>query len=465
MAVTSIWAVKGRIDKVIGYVENPEKTKKRPELSAEALAVRRAVGDVIGYAENADKTEQMMFVTGINCDKDHAVEDFILTKKRWHKEGGRLAYHGYQSFKEGDGEITAEIAHAIGVKLASEIWGDRFEVVVATHLNTGHYHNHFVINSVSWRDGLKYVRTKADYRLVQDVSDRLCREAGLHVIDKPSNARGKTYDEWLAEREGRPTIRGMIREDIDYAIKMSYSEKSFAKIMKEMGYKFKFFCEDGVTELKHPGIKPPEAKTYFRFDSLGKKYTYDSIRRRIFESNMVPGMAPLEEGRTYKTWTPPERDVPGLPRIYRRYCVRLYTYIARPRKREYIPMALREDIVKLDQYIEQLDFLYSNKVNDASDLTSMMNSYQMQLNSLLEKRRRLYVHKKWAVENKNAYLVNNDKSEIQDTSRQIRELRKKIKLCDAVFVSSDRVLKLVDAPDRNPEIPETKILKKGGRVR
>ena len=74
LAVTSIWAVNNRIDKVIDYVNNPEKTVERPELSKEALAVRRALGDVIDYAENGDKTEKMMYVTGINCDKDHAVE-------------------------------------------------------------------------------------------------------------------------------------------------------------------------------------------------------------------------------------------------------------------------------------------------------------------------------------------------------------------------------------------------------
>ena len=127
----------------------------------------------------------MMYVTGINCTPETALEEFMNTKRYWGKTDGRLAYHGYQSFKEGEGEITAEMAHEIGVKLAQELWGDRFEVIVATHLNTGHYHNHLIVNSVSFMDGLKYRRTKADYRLMRIVNDRLCKEYNLHVIEDP----------------------------------------------------------------------------------------------------------------------------------------------------------------------------------------------------------------------------------------------------------------------------------------
>ena len=85
------------------------------------------------------------------------------------------------------------------MNLARELWGDRFEVVVATHLNTGHYHNHFLINSVSFVDGIKFRRTKADYRQMMSVSDRLCREAKLHVIESLSITRKRSYDEWMAE--------------------------------------------------------------------------------------------------------------------------------------------------------------------------------------------------------------------------------------------------------------------------
>ena len=124
MAVTSIWAVKVRVDSTITYIVNPEKTTQRPELAPEALSARRAVGDVINYAGNADKTEQMMYVTGINCDPESAVEDFMETKRYWRKTGGRLAYHGYQSFLEGDGKISAEMA-----KIHAETEFEKYRIV------------------------------------------------------------------------------------------------------------------------------------------------------------------------------------------------------------------------------------------------------------------------------------------------------------------------------------------------
>ena len=93
-------------------------------------------------------------------------------KKIKGKEGAILAFHGYQSFKAG--EVTPEIAHEIGVRLAEEMWGDRFQVVVSTHLNTENIHNHFVLNSVSFKDGLKYYSNLANTALLRRTSDELC---------------------------------------------------------------------------------------------------------------------------------------------------------------------------------------------------------------------------------------------------------------------------------------------------
>ena len=135
MAVTKIWDIKGRVDQVIGYVMNPQKTKAE-------MPSFHALEDVINYASDESKTEQMQYVTGINCEPQNAVAEFRLTKQHWDKCGGIVAFHAYQSFKPG--EVDPETAHKIGVALARELWGDRFEVVVATHLNTDHCHNHLV---------------------------------------------------------------------------------------------------------------------------------------------------------------------------------------------------------------------------------------------------------------------------------------------------------------------------------
>ena len=146
MATTSLWKIQNRIDKVINYTTNSEKTENKE--------MYKALHNTIEYATADYKTEKQYYVTGINCSTTDSVQDMLQTKKYYEKEKGIVAYHGFQSFVEG--EVTAKQAHEIGVSLAEELWGDKYEVLVSTHLNTNHFHNHFVVNSVSFVDGKKY---------------------------------------------------------------------------------------------------------------------------------------------------------------------------------------------------------------------------------------------------------------------------------------------------------------------
>ena len=142
MATTGIWKISERLDNVIKYTTDVEKTVNGAYSNNNYYNLH----NVIEYAEADYKTEKQFYVSGLNCSPETALEEMIITKKQFNKTNGILGFHAFQSFKEG--EVTPEQAHAIGVKLAEEMWGDRFEVVVSTHLNTNHYHNHFVINSV-----------------------------------------------------------------------------------------------------------------------------------------------------------------------------------------------------------------------------------------------------------------------------------------------------------------------------
>lgn len=274
MAVTSIWPIKGRVDKVINYARNPDKTTEQQHGQLSDL---HTIDGVVEYAADDMKTEERAYVSCLNCREDTAAEQFMETKRFWDKCDGRLCYHGYQSFKAD--EVDAETAHSIGVKLAEEMWGDRFEVVIATHCNTGHYHNHFVVNSVSCVDGYKFINSPADYRRMREISDRLCREAKLHVIDNPSG-KGKNYAEWEAEKNGKPTRRGTIRADIDRAIAASTTEQQFIRVLQEMGYKLNTRTSKGEP-LKYPSLSPPGAKGAFRFHKLGAGYALDEIKDRI----------------------------------------------------------------------------------------------------------------------------------------------------------------------------------------
>ena len=133
MATTKIWAIKDSLSRVVDYASNPEKTTFAD------------LKQVLLYAENKDKTvdenEKTMYVTGVNCNRETAFEEMSYIQKKYDKQDGNVAYHAYQSFKTG--EVSPEQAHKIGVELAQKMWGEH-QVIVATHFNTGTYHNHFV---------------------------------------------------------------------------------------------------------------------------------------------------------------------------------------------------------------------------------------------------------------------------------------------------------------------------------
>ena len=158
----------------------------------------------------------------------------MIAKHQWKDESKIVCYHGFQSFKHG--EVTPEVAHEVGVKLAERMWGDRFQVIVATHLNTECLHNHFVVNSVSFADGKHYHDNKKNLRLFRRHSDELCREYALSVIEHPSG-RKKPYALYQAEKQGRPTRDNVARQAVDEAVSKSFTLKDFDRELASMGYR------------------------------------------------------------------------------------------------------------------------------------------------------------------------------------------------------------------------------------
>ena len=147
MATTSLWHIKGRLTDVIDYIENPDKTRAESD-------ELRDLFSVIDYVKRSDATSEGEYVTAINCMRETAFEQMIMTKKQFGKTEGYIAWHGYQSFRPG--EVSPDECHQIGIEYAKEMWGDRFQIIVTTHLDKDHLHNHFCFNSVSYRDGKKY---------------------------------------------------------------------------------------------------------------------------------------------------------------------------------------------------------------------------------------------------------------------------------------------------------------------
>ena len=139
MAVTKVFAIRARFEKTVQYAANEQKT---------------SLDGMINYAVNPDKTEQRLFESCLNCSSvENASRDMERTKRRYNKTGGVQGYHIIQSFKPG--ELTPEQTHTIGVEFAKRMFGERFEMVIGTHLDKHHLHNHIAVNSVSFLDGKK----------------------------------------------------------------------------------------------------------------------------------------------------------------------------------------------------------------------------------------------------------------------------------------------------------------------
>jgi len=369
MAYTSVIPVR-RLDRAVKYVMNKEKTT--------AVSLQ----DALDYAANRDKTEQSCFESSYACTLETAFSDMRQTKEHWHKSGGVQGYHLVQSFAAG--EVTPELAHRIAKELADRVLGGRYEYVIGTHLNTGHIHSHIVWNSVSCVDGKKYRSNYKSYVTeIRAVSDELCRKYKLSVIDtENSNHVAKPYVEWLAEKNGQPTWRTAIRQDVDEAIQQSLTWRQFLSAMERKGYEVRM-------GRKYPVLRPPGKERFVRFKTLGKRYTPEAIRTRILYPQSyhpyVENPRTIKHGRLH-SGKKPRRKLTGLRALYYRY---LYELGALPRKPSRPSYAVRQDAYKLDQRIRQMEFLSKNNIDTLTQLETHRQALQTEIRQLLTKCKQL----------------------------------------------------------------------------
>ena len=221
MAYDKIIPIRRRLDHCLAYAANEHKT----DLAA-----------ALHYIGNERKTAPPhadSLQTGINCTVETAYAEMQATKRRWDKCGGILGYHIIHSYAPG--EVTPQEAHAAGVEFACRLLGERYEAVVATHLDREHLHCHIVFNSVSLVDGSKYRSDfKSYFGTLRGTSNAVSRERGLSVIEPEHE--GRHYAEWDAEKHSRPTVRGMVRADVDAALLRSRSFPDFLTRLRAQGY-------------------------------------------------------------------------------------------------------------------------------------------------------------------------------------------------------------------------------------
>ena len=421
MATTGIWKITERLDNVINYTTNVEKTING-EYTKEPYC---NLHNVIEYVEADYKTEKQFYVSGINCEKDTALEEMTITKKHFNKTDGILGFHAFQSFAEG--EVTPELAHQIGVKLAEEMWGDRFEVVVSTHLNTNHIHNHFVINSVSFVDGKRYYDKRETYAELRRLSDSLCKEYGLSVLKEKACRNSKinfaNYQKEYVEKNNYYTIA---KQDLDRAIEQAYDIKDFEKLMKAMDYEV-IYRANKISIRRYPYKKNIRIERYF-----GSEYSIDRINERI-ETTHAPRIPFIEvfgnakyviDKSNYK-----KPKYVGIYGLYLHYCYLLKVF---PNKypRQKLSPQIRADIRKMDKISEEAKLLVSNNLKTNEQFFSFKTEKENKLNDLTDKRSKLwYRHKKSKNKEEKEILS----KQIDEINKELEPIRKEVVLCEDIL--------------------------------
>lgn len=386
MATTKIWPVKGRLDHLINYVVNPK------------------------------KTEQQLYATGINCTPGSAIAEMNAAKQIYGKAGGIVAFHGYQSFASG--EVTPETAHEVGSRLARELWGDRFQIVVTTHLDKGHIHNHIAINSVSFADGKRFHCDAKEYRAMRQRSDELCAEYGLSVIRDPTHGRAKHHAEWAAEREGKPTWRAIVKQDVDEAIEKAATDKQFYANLKAIGYEVKLG--------KDISVRPPGKERYVRLArNFGDEYTYEGIARRILARK--PPQLPIAKAKA----AAPPKSMPSLPKgsvaaLYRHYLYLFgfYEQSSDPNKRMHFLLA--EDLRRFDDIVREAALLDEHGIATDADLLAHMNGLDGKIKALCVERKAIRAQLREA---RASEPEAREDARIESINQQLKSLRREVRHC------------------------------------
>ena len=353
------------------------------------LTRKTRLDTIIKYIMNGEKTEKMMYVSGVNCRPDTAISEMQDTKKRFDKEDGIISYHLIQSF---DGkEISPKKCHELGLQYAKELFGDDFQFVVATHLDTDNVHNHIVINSVSFKSGNKFYSNRETKDFIRITSDFICRENGLSVIKTPWKDKG--YYKLYAKNN--PYMQ-LVKKDIDEAINISYSYKGFVSKLEAKGY---YVSENEDTGLI---IERDESFQVVRPQELfGDNYTKEKIRYRIenkiYNQVYIPKKKYKMNIEEYNKFKQKQREhqLRELPALYILICL-LLRIDPLPEKIEFnnyrvpITKEMKISIKHLNSLSQQTILLSENKINNLEELKSYRYNLEEKVRILKGKRENLW---------------------------------------------------------------------------
>ena len=342
MAITKILSKNMRLDKLIRYIQNP------------------------------DKTDDAVFTYCQYCNKKDAVHQWRDAKERWNKTDGIQAFHIIQSFAPG--EITPELAHELGRQFIQEHLSD-YQVVLGTHVDKGHIHNHIALNSVSFKTGKKYHSTaESYYQQIRKISDRLCREHGLSVVME-TGGKGISYAEWKLHKAGVLTLRELFDQDVEECLSQAMDLGQFYALMEDHGYTVKHHSN-------YPSFIPDRYAHPYRIKRNGKAWTEDDIERFIDRAMSDPSFEVIMP-KVQKAFVPYGK-LHGFRALYVSWMYVLG--IIGQGKRTQYPRVNYKELKRFEQYKAQATFLDRNHIDTAEQLQAKMDEIHGTMDTLTKSR-------------------------------------------------------------------------------
>ena len=250
--------------------------------------IKSTLNLAIDYITKGEKTDNEILVSSFKCNPVTAHTSFLRTREANQTRGNVLARHLIQSFLPG--ETNAETAHEIGKKLCEQHLKNEYEYVLATHVDRGHIHNHIIFNNVNKVTGKCYQSNKRSYHQIRNISDELCRENKLSVIDpyyesykRKYKTKGKSWYEFQQTKQGT-SWKSKLQFDIDRMLKQAQNWEDFLKRISDLGYEIKYG--------KHIAFRHKDKQRFTRAKTIGEDYTEERLKQRLQESiqNQRPGI-------------------------------------------------------------------------------------------------------------------------------------------------------------------------------
>lgn len=391
--------------------------------------IKKNLEAAINYAKNGEKTEHGILVSGINCLPENAYEEMMLIKKNFHKEEGRLGYHFIQSFK--GKEVSAEECNDIGMELAQSLWGDKYQVLICTHIDKDNVHNHIILNSVSFIDGSKYHNSNVEVALVRETNDDLCIKYGLSVVETDkANKEDEIAKSRIANYNRNSGKMELIKKDIDEAIENAVKYQDF---VDELGYKGYFVKKSN----NYISISTPYFNRNIRIArAFGEDYTFENIKNRIYYRNYQ-----FKENKIYKVkiyeGVKIDTDLLKTSYFYRLYVHYLYVLGKLPPKIHYeerTPEYYKE-IDKFSKLCDELNMISAHKLTSIEDAKNLRTLYLEEI-SPLKAQKEIYM--KLYNKTNNAADKTILKARINILNEDINRLNSNIQTCRRIISKAEK---------------------------